>query len=573
MGDKLILITSALPYVNNKLHLGNLIGSGLSADAVARFYRNLGCDVLFVGGTDEYGTATEVAARQSGMSPRELCDKNYKEHEDICNWFRLSYDCFGRTSSANPGDPTWAQTEITWDIYTKLVKNGFITFKKELCLYCSEIDTFVSDRFVTGQCYLCGYESASGDQCDKCTSLLDATQLINPVYKLNNNYKLIIKETETLYLQLPVLEQKLRVFITESSPKWNKNARLTTESLLNIGLIDRSISRDLKWGTPVPDTDTFGDRFKDKVFYVWFDAPIGYISITKNAIGEDYAKWWKNPGNVELIQFMAKDNTQFHSIIFPATLIGTGDPYTLPTKISSIEYLQYGDKKFSKSAGVGVFGADAMSLEYPSDYWRYYLLSIRPETQDSKFTWEGFVNSINNKLFAHFGNLVSRVLTLSFTAYKKLKVPTLKLDGELSERHTKCLCSLNENLEQYKINFSENKVLESIRCSHSASAVLNDYISNTEPWNLLKKDDTCTINNELWFLQYTLNIIISMFNPLVPTVCDTVKGMIGSTYTLNTKFEASLEFNLINSQPPKLFKLIDKNNIQKLREQFGDTEL
>lgn len=573
MGDKLILITSALPYVNNKLHLGNLIGSGLSADAVARFYRNLGCDVLFVGGTDEYGTATEVAARQSGMSPRELCDKNYKEHVDICNWFRLSYDCFGRTSSANPGDPTWAQTEITWDIYTKLVKNGFITFKKELCLYCSEIDTFVSDRFVTGQCYLCGYESASGDQCDKCTSLLDATQLINPVYKLNNNYKLIIKETETLYLQLPVLEQKLRVFITESSPKWNKNARLTTESLLNIGLIDRSISRDLKWGTPVPDTDTFGDRFKDKVFYVWFDAPIGYISITKNAIGEDYAKWWKNPGNVELIQFMAKDNTQFHSIIFPATLIGTGDPYTLPTKISSIEYLQYGDKKFSKSAGVGVFGADTMSLEYPSDYWRYYLLSIRPETQDSKFTWEGFVNSINNKLFAHFGNLVSRVLTLSFTAYKKLKVPVLKLDGELSERQTKCLCSLNENLEQYKINFLENKVLESIRCSHSASAVLNDYISNTEPWNLVKKDDTCTINNELWFLQYTLNIIISMFNPLVPTVCDTVKGMIGSTYTLNTKFEAGLEFNLINSQPPKLFKLIDKNNIQKLREQFGDTEL
>lgn len=573
MGDKLILITSALPYVNNKLHLGNLIGSGLSADAVARFYRNLGCDVLFVGGTDEYGTATEVAARQSGMSPRELCDKNYKEHVDICNWFRLSYDCFGRTSSANPGDPTWAQTEITWDIYTKLVKNGFITFKKELCLYCSEIDTFVSDRFVTGQCYLCGYESASGDQCDKCTSLLDATQLINPVYKLNNNYKLIIKETETLYLQLPVLEQKLRVFITESSPKWNKNARLTTESLLNIGLIDRSISRDLKWGTPVPDTDTFGDRFKDKVFYVWFDAPIGYISITKNAIGEDYAKWWKNPGNVELIQFMAKDNTQFHSIIFPATLIGTGDPYTLPTKISSIEYLQYGDKKFSKSAGVGVFGADTMSLEYPSDYWRYYLLSIRPETQDSKFTWEGFVNSINNKLFAHFGNLVSRVLTLSFTAYKKLKVPVLKLDGELSERQTKCLCSLNENLEQYKINFLENKVLESIRCSHSASAVLNDYISNTEPWNLVKKDDTCTINNELWFLQYALNIIISMFNPLVPTVCDTVKGMIGSTYTLNTKFEAGLEFNLINSQPPKLFKLIDKNNIQKLREQFGDTEL
>lgn len=573
MDDKAILITSALPYVNNKLHLGNLIGSGLSADAVARFYRNMGRKVLFVGGTDEYGTATEVASRQAGVSPRELCDMNYKEHVDICKWFNLSYDCFGRTSAENPGNPEWAQTEITWDIYKKLVNNGFITFKKELCLYCNEIDSFVSDRFVTGQCYMCGYENASGDQCDKCTNLVNATKLINPVYKLNSNYKLVARETETLYLQLPVLEQKLREFISKSSPNWNKNSRITTETLLNTGLIDRSISRDLKWGTPVPDTEKFGNQFMKKVFYVWFDAPIGYISITKHAIGEDYTKWWKNPDNVELIQFMAKDNTQFHSIIFPATLIGTGDSYTLPSKISSIEYLQYGDKKFSKSAGVGVFGADAMALEYPSDYWRYYLLSIRPESQDSKFTWEGFVNSVNNSLFANFGNLVSRVLTLSFTAYKKLNVDTVTPACDLSEQHLKCLEFINKHVDQYKIYFTKNKILESIKHSHSVSGILNEYISNNEPWKLFKTDNTKAICTECWFMQYTIGIVVSMFSPFVPTICDTVKNMIGLSYSINSVLKLDSEFNLIKSKPPQLFKLIDPTVVPMLKKRFGDTNI
>jgi methionyl-tRNA synthetase len=573
MSDKFILITSALPYVNNKLHLGNLIGSGLSADAVARFYRNMGREVLFVGGTDEYGTATEVAARQAGVSPRELCDINYKEHVDICKWFNLSYDCFGRTSSENPGDPEWPQTNITWDIYKKLVNNGFITFKKELCLYCDAIDSFVSDRFVTGQCYICGYENASGDQCDKCTNLVDATKLINPVYKLNSDYKLVVRDTETLYLQLPILEKKLREFISKSSPNWNTNSRITTETLLNTGLIDRSISRDLKWGTPVPDTEKFGNQFMKKVFYVWFDAPIGYISITKHAIGEDYVKWWKNPDNVELIQFMAKDNTQFHSIIFPATLIGTGDPYTLPTKISSIEYLQYGDKKFSKSAGVGVFGADTITLEYPSDYWRYYLLSIRPESQDSKFTWEGFVSSINNNLFANFGNLVSRVLTLSFTAYKKLNVDIITLNGNLTEPHLKCIESINKHVEQYKTCFAKNKILESIKHSYNVSGILNEYISNTEPWKLLKTDNIDTIKTECWFMMYALGTVISMFSPFVPTVCDTVKNMIGLSYSINSELNFNSEFYLIKSKPPQLFKLIDPAVIPGLKQRFGDTNI
>jgi methionyl-tRNA synthetase len=570
-----LLITAALPYVNNKPHLGNIIGCVLSADSFSRFSRLMNKNILFVGGTDEYGTATETTAREQGITPRELCNINFEEHKKIYEWFNISFDCFGRTSTNDPSNESWAQTEITWDIYKKLVENGYVESKKERCLFCEEINSFVSDRFVVGQCYLCGYNKANGDQCDECSKLLEATKLINPIYKLNSDYKLIEKETEHLYFTLPYFTDELRKLLDNNSDKWSHNAVATTNALLKSGLIDRSISRDLKWGTPVPDTKKFGDKFKHKVFYVWFDAPIGYISITKNSIGEDYVKWWKNPNNVELVQFMAKDNIQFHSIIFPGTLMATKNDYTLVSRISSTEYLQYGNKKFSKSKNIGVFGDNVMELDFPADYWRYYLLSIRPESKDSKFTWEGFISSINESLFANFGNLVSRVINISFKGYNNLQISSVKWDSDIDFNKNQELCILNvcEAIKEYVISFSDIKIVESIRLAQKAASVLNEYITKTKPWKLLKSSSSIIICNELTFLNFMLNKIISVYSPFVPGVCHTIKQMIGSEYDINCKlaiYESS--FNIPTTKPLQLFKLIDVNRIKEFKDRFGDPE-
>ena len=568
-----LLITAALPYVNNKPHLGNIIGSVASADCFARFWRLMGREVLFVGGTDEYGTATETAAREQGITPRELCNINFEEHKKIYEWFNISFDCFGRTSTNDPSDENWAQTEITWDIYNKLVENGHVESKKETCLFCEEINSFVSDRFVVGQCYLCGYDKASGDQCDDCGKLLEAIKLVNPTYKLNSSYKLIERDTEHLYFTLPEFTEKLYKLLNKNSDKWSNNAIATTNALLNGGLIDRSISRDLKWGTPIPNTEKFGDRFKHKVFYVWFDAPIGYMSITKNSIGEDYTKWWKNPDNVELVQFMAKDNIQFHSVIFPGTLMATKDNYTLVSRISSTEYLQYGIKKFSKSNKIGVFGDHAMELDFPADYWRYYLLSIRPENKDAKFSWEGFVSSINENLFANFGNLVSRVINISFKGYKKLEVETVKWDGDLNENQEICILNVCDVVKEYIDAFSNIRMVDSIKFAHKAASILNEYITRTEPWKLLKSDGSTTICNELAFLNFMLNKIISLYSPFVPGVCDTIKKMINGEYDIRCELAIhDFSFNIPTTKPPQLFKLIDADRIQEFKKRFGDPD-
>jgi methionyl-tRNA synthetase len=566
--DKKILITAALPYVNNVVHLGNIIGCVLSADCYARHCRKRSKQVLYVGGTDEYGTATEMAARKEGMTPRELCNKNFEIHKKIYEWFNISFDCFGRTSTDIPGDKTWPQTEITWDIYKKMVDNGYVRPKTETCLYCEEIDSFVSDRFVTGTCYLCGYDDANGDQCDKCGKLLDAIKLIYPKYKLNTSYPLVKRETTHLYFDLPKLQPQLESLLKDHGDSWSNNARAITTTFLRDGLKERNITRDLKWGTPVPDTEIFGSDFSQKVFYVWFDAPIGYLSITKNAIGDDYVKWWKDPENTELVQFMAKDNVQFHSVIFPATLKATDDDYTTVSRISSVDYLQYGNSKFSKSRKTGVFGDDVMKLDYPADYWRFYLLSIRPESKDSKFTWSGFMDSINNDLFANFGNLVSRVINISFKAHKKLKINNVKKIIDFDEDQIDYLDKLIVAVKRADEALDDIKICESIRLSSSASSVLNDYITKFEIWNILKCDDVKIIETTIYYLNYMLWNITQLYSSYVPGICNKIfeiQGQLGED-------KDTAKFSIPTSKPPQLFKLIKSEDIETLIEKFGSTD-
>ncbi|MGN0906753.1 MAG: methionine--tRNA ligase, partial [Bullifex sp.] len=333
------LITSALPYVNNIPHLGNLT-QVLSADVFARFCRLRGYETLYICGTDEYGTASETRALKEGVTPRELCDHYHAIHRDIYKWFNVSFDYFGRTS-------TEKQTEIVQAIFREVDAHGYITEREIEQLYCPKCGRFLADRFVEGKCPHCGSEGARGDQCDACQTLLEPTELIEPHCSVCGTTP-EVRKTKHLYIDLPKALPLLKEWMEKASVDgfWAKNAIQLTNSWIRDGLRERCITRDLKWGIPVPKPG-----YENKVFYVWFDAPIGYISITANYT-DDWKRWWQSPEDTELFQFIGKDNIPFHTVIFPSSLLATGEKWTMLHHMSSTEYLNYEGGKFSKSLGI-----------------------------------------------------------------------------------------------------------------------------------------------------------------------------------------------------------------------------
>ncbi|KAM7219937.1 tRNA synthetases class I (M) domain containing protein [Rhypophila decipiens] len=384
-GKRNILVTSALPYVNNIPHLGNIIGSVLSGDVFARYCRGRGLNTLYIGGTDEYGTTTEARALVEGYTPKELCDKYRVIHADIYKWFNISFDIF--------------------DIFLKLNKNGFLKERRTTQLYCEVHHSFLADRFVEGECPACGYPDARGDQCDLCGRLLDTLQLKKPRCKVDGSTP-ITKETDHVFIELDKLQPEVEAFFQESNAvgEWSNNGKAITSAWLKEGLEPRSITRDMRLGTKVPLPG-----YEDKVIYPWFDACIGYVSITA-CYTDQWKKWWRNPEDVQLYQFLGKDNVVFHSIIFPATQTGTKETWTKLHHLSATDYLTYEGGKFSKSRGIGVFGDSAQKTGVASDVWRFYLAFHRPESGDTEFTWDSFISVNNNLLLKNLGNFVSRVL-------------------------------------------------------------------------------------------------------------------------------------------------------------------
>ncbi|KAJ3067484.1 putative methionine--tRNA ligase, cytoplasmic protein rar1 [Podochytrium sp. JEL0797] len=469
-GKKNVLITSALPYVNNIPHLGNIIGCVLSADVYARYCRLRGYNTLYVCGTDEYGTATETKALQEKLTCQEICDKYHKHHKDTYDWFDIDFDVFGRTS-------TPAQTKITQDIFLQLDNNGKTEHQTVTQLYCETHNSFLADRFVHGTCPNCAYDDAGGDQCDQCGKLLNATELINPKCKLDGA-KPVIRDSRHVFLNLTDAQEGLEAWVDKSSVegKWSTNSINITKSWLKEGLKPRCITRDLKWGVKVPK-----EEFKDKVFYVWFDAPIGYLSITAGYTDE-WEKWWKNEENVKLYQFMGKDNVPFHTVLFPSSLIGTGDKYTLLHHLSTTEYLQYETVKFSKSRGVGVFGNNVSESQIPVDVWRYYLLSNRPETADSQFSWTPFITANNSELLANLGNFVNRVMKFTTAKYES-KVPAYDVTGPAEQ---KLIAEVNAALTQYIDNVESCKSLRAgLKIVMEISSLGNGYLQDNKIDNTL----------------------------------------------------------------------------------------
>ncbi|GHV71043.1 methionine--tRNA ligase [Spirochaetia bacterium] len=514
------LITSALPYVNNVPHLGNLI-QVLSADAFARFCRLRGYDTLYICGTDEYGTATETRAAEEGISPRQLCDRFYAIHAEIYQWFNIAFDKFGRTS-------TPIQTEVTQDIFKKLDAAGFITERSEEQLYCDHCDRFLADRYVRGICPHCGYAEARGDQCESCGKLLDPAELKEPRCSSCGSAP-APRSTKHLYIDLPKIRPRLEEWIKDAAVKgfWANNAIRMTEAWIRDGLKERAITRDLKWGIPVPR-----QGYEKKVFYVWFDAPIGYISITGN-LGEERGldwksfvdSWWKKPDEVELFQFIGKDNIPFHTVIFPSSLLGSGDQWTMLHHMSSTEYLNYESGKFSKTRGIGVFGTDVMETGIGADVWRFYIFYNRPEKSDALFTWKDFQEKVNSELIGNLGNLVNR--TLSFvTRYYNGVIPVPENRDDNDSAFWKTVADF-ETATAEKLERAELR--DAFRTIFELSSFANKTFQDAQPWKT-RTEDPPAAGKVISNLCYVVRDIAVMAEPYIPAAAEKILSFFGLSF-------------------------------------------
>ncbi|KAG7244818.1 hypothetical protein INR49_029837 [Caranx melampygus] len=560
-GKRNILLTSALPYVNNVPHLGNIIGCVLSADVFSRYGRLRGWNLLYVCGTDEYGTATETKAMEEGLTPQQICDKYHVIHSSIYKWFQIDFDFFGRTT-------TEKQTEIAQNIFWRLHKHEFLVEDVVEQLRCENCQRFLADRFVEGICPHCSYPEARGDQCDKCGRLINAVELKEPQCKACKQTP-VIHSSKHLFLDLPKLESQLEQWLEKSTSTgdWTANAKQITRSWQRDGLKPRCITRDLLWGTPVPHPD-----FKEKVFYVWFDAPIGYLSITANYT-DKWEKWWKNPDQVELYNFMAKDNVPFHSVVFPCSLLGAKDNYTLVSHLIATEYLNYEDTKFSKSRGVGVFGDMAKDTGIPSDVWRFYLLYVRPETQDSAFSWADMAMKNNSELLNNLGNFINRAGTF-VTKFFEGCVPAM----ELQQEDKKLLALVGWELQQYIQLMDKVKIRDALKHILNISRRGNQYIQVNEPWKNIKGGDTERQRaGTVTGISVNIACLLSvMLLPYMPTVSQTIRDQLNAPQScIITMLQGTGTFvctlkagHRIGTVSP-LFQKLEVDQIEALKKRFG----
>ncbi|KAK4137201.1 methionyl-tRNA synthetase [Trichocladium antarcticum] len=598
-GKENILVTSALPYVNNVPHLGNIIGSVLSADVFARFCRARGLPTIYVCGSDQYGTATETKALSEGVDPATLCAKYHAIHKDIYDWFRIDFDVFGRT-------PTDEHTAIVQSMFARLWDNGFIEQRETTQAYCPTHSSFLADRYVEGECSICHDKGARGDQCDACGNLLDPLEpdrevgdavvsdeakatgwLINPRCKLDGAVP-EKRQTKHLYLRLNALQEELRTWLASAEKGWSANCISITHSWLDKGLKPRGITRDLKWGVPIPTgLDGLSEEdYAKKVFYVWFDACIGYPSITKTYTdpgkpdGADWEKWWKNPEDVSLYQFMGKDNVPFHTIIFPASQIGSREKWTKVKNLSTTEYLNYEGGKFSKSKGVGVFGTNARDTGIDPDIWRYYLLSRRPETSDAEFKWEEFVDANNNDLLKNLGNLCQRVI----------KFCQAKMDGVIPEYDLSAFPALQQHkadvnrlLQEYIATLKAVKLRSGLSIIMSISGLGNKLLQDNKLSNQLIAEEPDRCNAVIGIALNHIHLLANLLSPYMPEKSQSILRQLGvkgprEGQAVPVQIPDVWEANALRpghavGTPELLFTNIPAAKIDEWRDAYGGEEL
>ncbi|NHJ46218.1 MAG: methionine--tRNA ligase [Asgard group archaeon] len=561
---KRYLITSALPYVNTVKHLGNLVSSLLPADIYARFLRQRGEEVLAVCGTDDHGTPSEVSALEAGMPVEKFVEQMYKKQKDIYKRFGLSYDLFSRTH-------TQENTELTQHLFLKLHENGFIKEQEIQSLFCKNCKRNLPDRYVIGTCPKCKYEHARGDQCENCSKVLDGIDLINPQCVICGKSNTTIKKSIHLFLDLGGLEPKIKKWV-DSHEDWPKTTLSIAKSWLRDGLRPRCISRDIEWGIPIPL-----DGYRDKVFYVWFDAPIGYISISKEwaklqGKPDLWEKYWKDP-DTYLVNFIGKDNVPFHTITFPATLTGAEDGFILADYVKAFAWLNYEKQAFSSSRKIGIFSDTALEL-YPPDYWRYYIMKIAPERHDTDFLWTEFRDSINVDLADILGNFVHRTLTF-VNRYFKGKVPK---KGKLEAIDKEIIAKMKETAEKVSEEIDHLEFQRTLLTIFDFIRECNKYFQTKKPWDDHKKGNNDRVATTLYTCVHCCKGLAIMLAPFIPFSADKI-----SEY-LNLKDDIHHNsWNLINKpipeghkifdNPQPLFKKIELEEIIKLGLQWGSTTI
>jgi methionyl-tRNA synthetase len=533
------LITSALPYINGVKHLGNLAGSLLPADIHARFLRQRGHEVLFLCGTDEHGTPAELAARAEGLPVAEYCARQHALQTDIYRRFGFSFDHFSRTSGR-------ANRVLTQEFFRRLDEAGWIEERVLRQAYSPTDGRFLPDRYVVGTCPHCHHANARGDQCENCTRLLDPEELIAPRSAISGAQDVEFRETRHLFHRLSKLEPELRAWMA-SRHDWPQLARSIALKWLNEGLRDRCITRDLSWGVPVPKPG-----FEDKVFYVWFDAPIGYIAAAvewaEAAPGRDWRSWWQSD-DVRYLQFLAKDNVPFHAVSFPATIIGSGLPFKLVDVIKSFNWLTHEGDKFSTSAGRGIFTDRALEL-LPADYWRWWLAANAPEGADVDFTVERFATGVNKDLADTFGNLVNRCLSFVAARFES-KVPSGGAPGPAEQAAIAALGGHLQRLGHHHETLDFRKATEEVR---GIWRLGNAYLTEAAPWSVARRDPARTAAIVRTGIHLVRAAALAAW-PFIPAAAEQVLDALGERWSADPTAEAVAPGRAI-SVPPPLFRKI-----------------
>ena len=548
-------VTSALPYANGPVHIGHLAGVYVPADIYVRYLRLKKEDVLFIGGSDEHGVPITIRAKKEGITPQDVVDRYHKIIKDSFEEFGISFDVYGRTTSK-------VHCETASEFFRTLYDKGEFVEKTSMQYYDEEAHTFLADRYITGECPHCHAEGAYGDQCEKCGTSLSPTDLINPKSAISGS-KPVMRETKHWYLPLDKHEAWLRQWILEDHKEWRNNVYGQCKSWLDMGLQPRAVSRDLDWGIPVPVEGAEG-----KVLYVWFDAPIGYISNTKELLPDSWETWWKDP-ETRLVHFIGKDNIVFHCIVFPAMLKAEGS-YILPDNVPSNEFLNLEGDKISTSRNWAVWLHEYLR-DFPGkqDVLRYVLTANAPETKDNDFTWKDFQARNNNELVAVYGNFVNRALQLTQKYYDGV-VPAC---GELTEYDRQTLdefkdvkAKVEELLDAFKFRDAQKEAMNLARIG-------NKYIADSEPWKVVKTDPERVKTIIYISLQLTANLAIA-FEPFLPFSSEKLRKM------LNME---SFEWNRLGrtdllqaghrlAKPELLFEKIEDDVIEAQVQKLLDTK-
>jgi methionyl-tRNA synthetase len=550
-----VLVTSAWPYINVTPHLGNLVGSALSADVTARYYRLKGDDVLFVSGSDEHGTPIEVEALKCGITPKELTQRNHAKVLELFKQWNISYDNYTCTESS-------VHKEFVQKTLLEIQKNGYIFEQDTQMLYCEHDQRFLPDRFVEGKCPHCNAEKARGDQCDMCGKLLELTSIVEPYCIICKN-KPTVKTTKHWYIDLTKLSEPLSEYI-KNNQQLPSNVKNFSLNWIKEGLKPRAVTRDIDWGITAPFKGA-----EEKTIYVWIDAVLGYISAAieqaqQTTQPEKWTDFWLNK-NAKTLYFVGKDNIPFHTIILPALLIASGQNYNLPWNVLATEFLQFHGQKASKSQRVGIWIDEAIEM-FPVDYWRFYLIANRPESKDTNFTWNTFTEKINADLNDTFGNFIHRTLSFINNKFENTIPTPTKLDAD----DQTILDTVKTKVQQTAKEIETGNLQAAANTLISISRIGNQYLNIKEPWNIMKTD-----KEKAGTIFYVATQIVKAATvvsaPFIPQTAQQIWQTLQLPQNINTWNDATtpIEAGHKITKPTPLFHKIETDET-KLDEQLAE---